>query len=112
VQQVVNLWISLNKNSAVPLYDMKTYRGSRGLVPLILNLGTRWRWVVNYSFCMKTFSASLTKLAAFLPRLRDCSCYVRRGIRAPPPLWYAETYWYTRTRLRALTRLAISAAAR
>ena len=43
MQQVVNLWISLNKNSAVPLYDMKTYRGSRGLVPLILNLGTRWR---------------------------------------------------------------------
>jgi hypothetical protein len=26
---------------------MKSYRGSRGLAPLNLNLGTRWRYVVN-----------------------------------------------------------------
>jgi hypothetical protein len=28
---------------------MKAYRGSRGTAPLILNLGTRWRWVVNFT---------------------------------------------------------------
>ena len=28
---------------------MKAYRGSRGIAPLILNLSTRWRWVVNYT---------------------------------------------------------------
>jgi hypothetical protein len=27
---------------------MKACRGSRGVAPLILNLGIRWRWVVNY----------------------------------------------------------------
>jgi hypothetical protein len=26
---------------------MKAYRGSRGIAPLILNIGTRWRWVVS-----------------------------------------------------------------
>jgi hypothetical protein len=27
---------------------METYRGSRGIAPLILDLGIRWRWVVNF----------------------------------------------------------------
>jgi hypothetical protein len=27
----------------VPSHDMKAYRGSRGLVPLTLNLGAKWR---------------------------------------------------------------------
>jgi len=26
---------------------MKTYWGSGGIAPLILNLGTRWRWEVS-----------------------------------------------------------------
>jgi len=26
---------------------MKAYRGNRGIAPLVLNLGARWRWVVN-----------------------------------------------------------------
>ena len=26
---------------------LKVYRGSRGILPLILNLGTRWRWVAS-----------------------------------------------------------------
>jgi hypothetical protein len=28
---------------------MKAYRGSTGIAPLILNLGTRWRWVVSFT---------------------------------------------------------------
>jgi hypothetical protein len=28
---------------------MKVYRWSTGIAPLILNLGTRWRWVFNLS---------------------------------------------------------------
>ena len=28
-------------------YSMKVRRGSRGIAPLIFNLGTRWRLVVN-----------------------------------------------------------------
>jgi hypothetical protein len=32
-----------------PLPAMKTYRGSRGIAPLFLNLGCRCRWVVNFT---------------------------------------------------------------
>jgi hypothetical protein len=28
---------------------MKTYRGSGGMAPRFLDLGTRWRWVVNFT---------------------------------------------------------------
>jgi len=28
---------------------MKTYRGSGGTAPLILNFGTRWKWVVTFT---------------------------------------------------------------
>ena len=65
---------------------------------------SRWcalRWGISYrnlchsriistkslSFCMATFSASLTNFAALLPESRDCSCYVSRPILAPPPHW-------------------------
>jgi len=27
---------------------MKAYRGRRGTAPLILNFGTRWKWVFNF----------------------------------------------------------------
>ena len=29
-------------------HTMKADRGSRGVAPLILNLGTGWKWVVNF----------------------------------------------------------------
>jgi len=29
-------------------YAIKTYWGSRGIAPHILNLGTRWRWMVSF----------------------------------------------------------------
>jgi len=31
----------------VPVHTMKAYRGSRGIAPLILNLYSMWRGVVN-----------------------------------------------------------------
>jgi hypothetical protein len=37
------------KGKAVPVHAVKAYRGTRGIAPLILNLGTRWRWVVNFT---------------------------------------------------------------
>jgi len=43
--------------------------------------------IKSQSFCMATFSASLTNLSALLPQSRDISCYVSRPILAPPPLW-------------------------
>ena len=42
------------------------------------------------SFCMTTFSASLTNLTVLLPQSRDCSSYVSRPILAPPPLGLQE----------------------
>jgi hypothetical protein len=31
------------KGKVVPVYAMKAYRGRRSMVPLVLNLSTRWR---------------------------------------------------------------------
>jgi hypothetical protein len=33
----------------IPLHIMKTNQGSRGIVPHILNIGTRWRWMFNFT---------------------------------------------------------------
>jgi hypothetical protein len=35
------------KGKVVPMPDMKTWRGSRYIVPLVLNISSRWRWVVS-----------------------------------------------------------------
>jgi hypothetical protein len=32
------------KGKAVPVHAMKAYRGSKGITPLMFNLGTRWRY--------------------------------------------------------------------
>jgi hypothetical protein len=34
------------KGKVEPIHALKTYRGSGGGDPLILKLGTRWRWMV------------------------------------------------------------------
>jgi len=36
------------KGKLVPVHALKAYSGSRGVAPLIFNLGTRWNWVVNF----------------------------------------------------------------
>jgi hypothetical protein len=40
----------VQKDKAVPVHSMKAYTVSRGTAPLILNLGTKWRCVVNIKF--------------------------------------------------------------
>jgi len=37
------------KGKVVSVHAIKAYRGSRGVLPLILNLGTKWRWVVIFT---------------------------------------------------------------
>jgi hypothetical protein len=39
---------SNNKGTVAPVRITKAYSGSRGIAPLILNLGTRWWCVVNF----------------------------------------------------------------
>ena len=36
--------VTKGKGKFVPVHTMKAYRESRGIVPLILNLGLRWRF--------------------------------------------------------------------
>jgi hypothetical protein len=33
----------------VPVHAMKIYRRSRGIAPGILNLASKWRWVVKFT---------------------------------------------------------------
>jgi len=49
------------------------------------------------SFCVTSFSTSLTNLSFLLPQSRDCSCNVRRPILAPPPLWLSYAHTTSRT---------------
>ena len=46
------------------------------------------------SFCMMTFSASLTNLMVLLPQSRDCICHTSRWILAPPPLKHTDLRAY------------------
>jgi hypothetical protein len=48
VIRIIYLWFK--KGKAVPVHFMKAYTVSRGTAPLILNLGTKWRCVVNIKF--------------------------------------------------------------
>jgi len=48
------------KSNVVSVYGIKSYRGSRGTAPLILNPCTRQRWAV--SFKPRTFYAGETRL--------------------------------------------------
>lgn len=47
-QQILNIlrnhtWIKKAEGKDAPVHAMKAYGGSRGIAPLIFNLGTRWR---------------------------------------------------------------------
>jgi len=37
---------TIHKGKVIPIHSMKEYGGSGGIVPLIINLYTRWVWVV------------------------------------------------------------------
>jgi hypothetical protein len=63
---------------------------------LLINMYSGITSTKSPSFCVTTFSASLTKLMALLPQSHDCSCYVSRRIMKHPPLWLPK-----RTDLRA-----------
>ena len=41
--------VGLNIKSNVPVHAMKVCKGSRGITPLIFNIGTRRTWVVNFT---------------------------------------------------------------
>jgi hypothetical protein len=69
---------------------------------------SRITFTKSSSFCMTTFSASLTNLLPLLPQSRHTSCYVSRPILAPPPPWL-QKHWSTRIRFRAFFRFVISA---
>ena len=43
------LYSPLLNSKAVIIHGMKSYRGSRVMAPLILNLDTTWRWVVQFT---------------------------------------------------------------
>jgi hypothetical protein len=41
--------VAKEKGKVFAVQIMNAYRGSTGIAPLILNLGTRWKWVVNFT---------------------------------------------------------------
>jgi hypothetical protein len=43
--------IKCKKGKAFRAHGMKAYRENRSIAPLILNLSSRWRWMVNFTPC-------------------------------------------------------------
>jgi len=39
----------IQKGKVFPVQAIKAYMRRRGTAPLIFNLGTRWRWAVNFA---------------------------------------------------------------
>ena len=66
------------------------YPGGRQTAQIFFNIPHCWcgrtTSTRSPSFCVTTFSASLTNLTVLLPQSHDCSCYIRRRILAHPPL--------------------------
>jgi len=74
------------KSKAAPVHAVKTYRGSRCIAPLILKLGTRCRWAVNFR------SRPLYHLeSAPIPTEQEPGW-------APAPVW---TFWWREKSLTA-----------
>ena len=46
----IRLEFKFKKGEIFPVHSMKAYKGNGGRYPLVLNLGTRWRCVVNFTF--------------------------------------------------------------
>jgi hypothetical protein len=42
-------WYNSNVQFIFPMHAVKAYRGSKGILPLILNLCVRWRWEVSFN---------------------------------------------------------------
>jgi hypothetical protein len=47
--RVACMWLKVNSLLLTEHHAMKTYWGTEGIAPRILNLGTRWRWVVSFA---------------------------------------------------------------
>ena len=54
------------------LYTAESYRGNRGIAPLILNLGTKWRCMLNFTTLLLYFQegtpAPLEQAAGWYPK--------------------------------------------
>jgi hypothetical protein len=68
--------------SIFPVEAMKTYRGSRGIAPHILNLSIRWRWVHDPGWGLGTPHGRFGKEKIFLP-LPEFKPQTVRFVRSP-----------------------------
>jgi hypothetical protein len=109
------------KGEVFHLQAMKSYRGSRGMAPHILNLGTRWRWIANFTprlfysrrkeprcFLNRRLGGPRNGLDIFEKRKKS---FAYRGILNPdrptrslcPTLYVLPQHWYLSARLLCLT---------
>jgi hypothetical protein len=42
---IIEKLVKGEEGKVVPVHSVMAYRGSEGVISLILNLGARWRWV-------------------------------------------------------------------
>jgi hypothetical protein len=66
------VWKCYSKGTIVPCRPCRLVGGSRSTVPLILNLGNRWRRVFSFTFqtfCSRGKSRSITEFPGCVPQL-------------------------------------------
>ena len=96
------------KNKVVPVHDVKAYRGSRGIAPLIIDLRTRWRWLVNFKawllYQRERTAVDIEQEAGWAPEpvwkvLQKGTNFSPHGIQTPvpPSLQLVATRFYTTT---------------
>jgi hypothetical protein len=66
------------------------WHDTRSMCDLYCQVCSRITSTISPSFCMTTFSLSLTNLMALLPHSYDCNFYLSRWILACPPYWLQE----------------------
>jgi len=79
----------LHGSKVVPVYAMKAYRGSRGKAPLILNIGTRRRWMVKFKARSPLYRGEKSRwdpecVWSFWGRKIPCNCRESNPGRSAP----------------------------
>jgi hypothetical protein len=71
---------------------MKAYLGSGGIAPLILNLGTRWKWVVSFT-PQPPYSVGNTGRYPFVRTLGGSNSRSGRGGEEKNPIIVIAANW-------------------
>lgn len=96
------------KGKILPVHTIKVQKGSRGIVPLILNLGSGWEWPTSHPghLIHRMLDGSQNWSEHFWEeKKKSCPCWVSKPRSSSPqpshytdcanltPIWFSKLYW-------------------